>query len=228
MKPNTSVSHVHTTTWSSFRARLAHYLAQQHKLLAFTNKPYNCSLVPDKTTVNNLPLEFPNDAFAHGGFIDWNEGTAHYVFEYKLIHALPLQAWEPLVWRTSAKPCISGAAWTTIGYVEIESCVYLDTQPIVPLIDGEVMLRLMTISVQEAYSVRLASRVEAPLGPGGAPGLWNIETLEARSSMTDGENLMLELGTRYIPKRSCSIATCRAWLPVTGPDVCLVHLLGCK
>jgi hypothetical protein len=98
----------------------------------------------------------------------------------------------------------------------------------VPLIDGDVMLRLMTISVQEAHSVRLASRVEAPLGLGGAPGLWNIETLETRSSMTDGENLMLELGTRYIPKRSCPIATCRAWLPATGPDVCLVHLLKCK
>jgi hypothetical protein len=104
--------------------------------------------------------------------------------------------------------------------------VYLDATPILPLVDGELMLRLMINSIEKAHAVRLASRVEAALSPGGAPSLWNVETLEARSAMAEGENLVLELGKRYVPKRSCSIVSCRAWLPATGPDVCIVHLLG--
>ncbi|KAJ7929070.1 hypothetical protein B0H13DRAFT_2652598 [Mycena leptocephala] len=150
-------------------------------------------------SVAGLPLEFPNDAFEHGGFIDFTEGKTRYVFQYTFIHALPVQEWESLR-------------------------VYLDANPILPLVDGELMLRLMINSIEKAHAVRLASRVEAPLSPGGAPSLWNVETLEARSAMAEGENLVLELGKRYVPKRSCSIASCRAWLPATGPDVCIVHL----
>ncbi|KAJ7664701.1 hypothetical protein B0H17DRAFT_1143646 [Mycena rosella] len=218
---------VPTQTWVSFRARLAHYLSQQHRLLVAANDPHQ-AFNPISTTgsVGGLPLEFPNDAFEHGGFIDFNERQARYVFQYVFVHALPVQAWESLVWKTSAKLYIPGAPWKDVGYVEFDSRVYLDEAPIVPLVDGELMLRLMVHSVKKGYAVRLASRVEALLSPSGAPSLWNVETLEARSAMTDGENLVLELGKRYVPKRSCAVASCRAWLPATGPDVCVVHLLG--
>ncbi|KAJ6530342.1 hypothetical protein DFH09DRAFT_150270 [Mycena vulgaris] len=217
---------VPTQIWVSFRARLAHYLNQQHQLLVAANDPHQAFPISSMGSVPDLPLEFPNDTFEHGGFIDFNEGKARYFFQYTFVHALPVQVWESLVWRISAKPYIHGAQWKDVGYVEFDSRVYLDAHPIVPLVDGEVMLRLMIHSVQKGYAVRLASRVEAPLSPSGTPSLWNIETLEARSAMTGGENLVLELGKRYVPKRSCSVASCRAWLPATGPDVCVVHLLG--
>jgi hypothetical protein len=91
--------------------------------------------------------------------------------------------------------------------------VYLDANPILPLVDGELMLRLMINSIETAHAVRLASRVEAPLSPGGAPSLWNIETLEARSAMAEGENLVLELDKRcpkakLLYRQLSSLATC--------------------
>ncbi|KAJ7179639.1 hypothetical protein C8R46DRAFT_1212178 [Mycena filopes] len=218
--------HVPTKVWAAFRVHLAHYLGQQHRLLVATNEPHRPFAPTGMRSVPGLPLEFPNEAFQHTGYIDFTDVNMRRVFEYAFSHALPIHEWESLVWKISAKPYVAGAPWTVVGYVEFDSRVYLDTNPIVPLIDGEVMLRLMISSVQRGLDVRLASRVEAPLSPGGVPSLWNVETLEARSSAPEGETLVLELGQRYVPKRSCSLATCRAWLPAAGPDVCVIHLLG--
>ncbi|KAJ7705682.1 hypothetical protein B0H16DRAFT_692602 [Mycena metata] len=226
MSHNIPPTYVPTQAWVAFRARLAHYLGQQHRLLVAANDPRKPFDLTTTHGVAGLPLEFPNDAFQHSGYIDFTEGKVRYVFQYTFFHALPVQAWEPLVWKISARPYISVAPWKDVGYVEFDSRVYLDINPIVPLVDGEVMLRFMVNSVEKGRGVRVASRVEAPLGPGGTPGLWNIETLEARSTTTERENLVVELGKRYVPKRSCSVATCRAWLPAAGPDVCVIHLLG--
>ncbi|KAJ7477272.1 hypothetical protein B0H11DRAFT_2234738 [Mycena galericulata] len=138
--------------------------------------------------VTGLTQEFPNGASEHGGFIDFTETETRYIFRYAFIHALPVQAWESLN-LTSPAPL---AHWKDVGYVELDRRVYLDTH----LVDGEVMLRLMTNSVQNGYAVRWASRVEAPLSPACAPSLWNVETLEASSAMAGGEGLVLELGKR--------------------------------
>ncbi|KAJ6463251.1 hypothetical protein C8R47DRAFT_1225201 [Mycena vitilis] len=223
-----SPANVHTgatDAWRSFRARLAHYLEQQRQLLVARNQPYTAfsNVSPNRL---ELPLEFPNDAFAKSGFIDFTEGKTRNIFQYNFSHDLPVQEWESPVWQIAAKQHMPGASWEVVGYVEFDSRVYQDPNPLTPLVDGEVMLRLMINSIQNGQGIRLASRVEAPLSPSGAPSLWNVETLEARATMVDGEGLVLDLGKRYVPKRSCSIPSCRAWLPATGPEICTIHFLG--
>ncbi|KAJ7916603.1 hypothetical protein B0H13DRAFT_1871062 [Mycena leptocephala] len=171
----------------------------------------------------DLPLEFPLNAFQRSSFIDFSVGPTLYVFEDRFSHALPVQAWESRVWEISARLWIQDASWKPVGYVEFDHRLYDDPSPIVFLRDGELVLRLMVDSVERSHAIRLASRVEVPLSPNGLPGLWNIETFEARATGKDGETLVLELGSKYILKRSCTVA--RAWLPGIGPDVCIAHLL---
>ncbi|KAJ7087345.1 hypothetical protein B0H15DRAFT_843638 [Mycena belliarum] len=228
-RPSPSIMSTPTEILNAFRARLAHHLGQQHQLLAAGKTIYQASdAISNTGSIGVLPLEFPNEAFEHGGFIEFHERQARYVFQYVLAHAPPVQAWESHVWRVSAKRLdyLPGESWTSMGYVEFDSRVYIDATPMVPLVDGELMLRLMVHSVQKGYAVRLASRVEASLSPSGVPEPWNVEFLEVRSGGAAGESLVFELGKRLIPKRSCTVASCRAWLPAAGPDVCIVHLLG--
>ncbi|KAJ7101609.1 hypothetical protein C8R43DRAFT_244116 [Mycena crocata] len=94
--------HVPTNIWACFRARLAHYLGQQREILVVANQSRQPFPIPSMSGVAGLPYEFPNDAFEHGGFIDFTEGRSRYVFQYSFIHALPIQAWESLVWKICA------------------------------------------------------------------------------------------------------------------------------
>lgn len=94
--------HVPTKVWAAFRARLAHYLGQQHRLLVATNEPHRPFAPTGMHSVAGLPLEFPNEAFQHTGYINFTEVNVRYVFKYAFSHALPIHAWESLVWKISA------------------------------------------------------------------------------------------------------------------------------
>jgi hypothetical protein len=72
--------HVPTTAWVSFRARLAHYLGQQHRILVAANEPYKAFPMSNAGSVAGLLLEITNNAFELWGLIDFTEGT-RYVFQ---------------------------------------------------------------------------------------------------------------------------------------------------
>ncbi|KAJ7902967.1 hypothetical protein B0H13DRAFT_1882388 [Mycena leptocephala] len=203
-----------TGIWVGFRSHLAQYLGQQLECLV---------------TVGTSRQVL--DPGRHRGalvLIDFSMGPTLYVFEDRFSQVLPVQAWESRVWEIAASTpshaswrvrtdwgaglWIQDAPWKPVGYVEFDHRLYDDPSPIVS-------------SAMRSHAIRLASRVEAPLSPNGLSGLWNIETFEARATGKDGKTLVLELGSKYISKRSCTVARCRAWLPGTGPDVCIAHLL---
>ncbi|KAJ7931262.1 hypothetical protein B0H13DRAFT_2651599 [Mycena leptocephala] len=107
--------HVPTTAWVPFELTSRTISANSTGFWSLQNEPYKAFPMSNAGSVAGLPLEFTNNAFERG-LIDFTEGT-RYVFQYTFVHALPVQEWESLAWKISAKPYICGASWKEIGYV---------------------------------------------------------------------------------------------------------------
>jgi hypothetical protein len=131
----------------------------------------------------------------------------------------------PLLWVGQliavGKLIVNDAA--ILGYVEVDSRMFFDRQPLV-LLDRNLILEAMLISLQRGCFLELSSTIiPEEDGPKNyhLPLLdrRNIEIFEIRTLERD---LVMELGRRWIPKRQCE--DCGGWIPPTGLPFCQKHI----